>query len=193
MRHRIAVIGTSETTRSVALLLVARDDSHVLLTGEDGRPLQAAATALGVEPSVDGPVHVTELTAADLVVVCEADGVPVHEVRQRAPSALLIVATADPEGDARSLQDHLRWPRQRVIGIDAQAAGAPAAQRAAAAVRLVNFVLADRGQTVEATVQRTAEGGDGAWGSVPVMIGAVGVRSIPADGVAPGLSLPAGA
>jgi malate/lactate dehydrogenase len=178
MRHRVAVIGTSETTRSVALLLVARDDSQVLLTGEDGGALQAAAAALGVEPRVDGPVDVTELTGTQVVVVCEPDGVPVQELRTRAPHALLIVATADPEADARALQDHLRWPRQRVIGIDACAAAGAAPQRAAAAVRLVDFVLADRGRTVEATVQRTAEGGAGSWGSVPVTLGAVGVQSI---------------
>jgi hypothetical protein len=178
MRHRVAVTGTSETTRSVALLLVIRDDSQVLLTGEDGGALRAAATALGVEPRVDGPVPVAELTGARLVVVCEPDGVPVQELRTRAPDALLIVATADPEGDARTLQDHLRWPRQRVIGIDAGAAGASAPERAAAAVRLVDFVLADRGRTVEVTVQRTAEGGSGSWGSVPVTLGAVGVQSI---------------
>ncbi len=178
MRHRIAVVGTSETTRAVALLLVCRDDGHVLLTGEDGDALRAAAASIGVEPRVEGPVDVQELTAATIVVVCEADDVPASELRRRAPDALLIVATVDPAGDARALQDQLRWPRQRVIGIDAGAAAAAPAARAAAAIRLVDFVLADRGAVVEASVQTTAEGGDGSWASVPVRLGAVGVQAI---------------
>jgi hypothetical protein len=175
MRHRVAVIGTSETARCVALLLVARDDCHVLLTGEDGQALQAAATALGVEPRVEGPVDVTALTAATLAVVCDAEAVPVRELRDRAPAALLVIATGAPEADGRAMQELLRWPRQRVLGVDTASAAGPATHRAAAAVRLVDHVLADRGRTVEATVQRTAEGGEGSWVSVAVTVGACGV------------------
>jgi len=179
MRHRVAVIGGSEAARSTALLLVARDDSHVLLTQEDGHPLRAAAAALGVEPRVDGPVDVGELTAAAVLVVCDIADVAVDELARRAPDALLVVATPEPEADARALQDRLRWPRQRVLGIDTASAAGPATHRAAAAVRLVAFVLADRGRLVEATVQTTATGGTDGWGSVPVIVGAVGVLSIP--------------
>ncbi|MCW2957247.1 MAG: hypothetical protein JWP18_50 [Solirubrobacterales bacterium] len=178
MRHRVAVIGTSETARCVALLLVARDDCDIVLTGEDGDALQAAALALGVEPRVAGPVDVSELTAAAVAVVCDTDQAPVYELRERAPAALLILATTDPEGDARQMQDLLRWPRQRVFGIDAASAKAPSTQRAAAAVRLVDHVLADRRRRVEATVQCTAEGGEGSWASVPVALGAQGVTAI---------------
>lgn len=179
MRHRVAVIGGSEAARSTALLLVARDDSHVLLAQEDAGPLRAAAVALRVEPRVDGPVDVTELTAAAVVVVCDVADVAVEDLASRAPDALLVVATPQPEADARALQDRLRWPRQRVIGIDTASAAGPPTQRAAAAVRLVDHVLADRGRTVEATVQTTATGGTDGWGSVPVTVGAAGVRSIP--------------
>ena len=105
MRHRVAVIGGSEAARSTALLLVARDDSHVLLTQEDGHPLRAAAAALGVEPRVDGPVDVGELTAAAVLVVCDIADVAVDELARRAPDALLVVATPEPEADARALQD----------------------------------------------------------------------------------------
>jgi hypothetical protein len=180
MRHRVAVIGTSETARSVALLLVARDDCLLVMTGEDATALRAAAVALGAEPRVDGPVPVTELTAAVIAVVCDADQVPVHELRDRAPAALLVVATTDPVGDARTLQDSLRWPRQRVLGVDAEAAAGAPVHRAAAAVRLVDHVLADRRRTVQATVQTTAEGGEGSWASVPVTVGAPGALVIDA-------------
>lgn len=180
MRHRVAVIGTSETARSVALLLVARDDCLVVMTGEDGAGLRAAAVALGAEPRVDGPVAVTELTAAVIAIICDAGQVAVHELRDRTPAALLIVATADPVGDARALQDSLRWPRQRVLGVDAEAAAGTAVHRAAAAARLVDHVLADRRRTVEATIQTTAEGGAGSWASVPVTVGAQGALTIDA-------------
>jgi malate/lactate dehydrogenase len=178
MRHRIAVIGTSECTRSVALLLVARDDSHVLLTGEDAAGLQAAAVALAVEPRVEGPVAVPALTAADIVVVCDGEAAPAVQLRLRCPDALLVIATPEPAVDAAALQATLRWPRQRVIGVDAAAAAGPPAERAAAAVRLVDHILADRGRTVEATVQTTAAGGPGSWASVPVRVGAVGVQAL---------------
>lgn len=175
MRHRVAVLGTSEATRMLALLLVARDDCHVVLDAEDGEALAAAARALGVEPRVQGPVDVTDLTAAQVVVVVEAAGVDAADLGRRAPGALLVVATAAPEADARTLQQTLRWPRQRVIGLDAEAAQGSAAQRAATAARLVDRVLADRGATVPATVQ--TDHAD-AWGSVPVRLGAVGVLAI---------------
>lgn len=178
MRHRIAVIGSSECTRSLALLLIARDDSHLLLTGEDGEPLQAAARALRAEPRVEGPVAVETLTAADIVVVCDGQAVPADELRTRCPDAVLIIATAEPAEHGRLLQDELRWPRQRVIGVDAAAAGGSATYRAAAAARIVDHLLADRCRTIDATVQTTAQGGPGSWGSVPVRIGAVGVQSI---------------
>lgn len=174
MRHRVAVTGSSETARSVALLLVARDDCHVLLTGEDGTALQAAATALRVEPRVEGPVDVTALTGAAIVVACDVDEALVREVRDRAPAALLVVATDAPEADGRAMQHLLRWPRQRVIGIDPASAAAAATQRAAAAVRLVDHILADRGHLVEATVQCTADGDD-SWNAVEVNIDARGI------------------
>ncbi len=175
MRHPVAVVGSSETARCVALLLVARDDCRVLLTGEDGDALRAAAVALGVEPQVDGPVAAPALTAVTIAVLCEPDAATVRELRDRAPAALLVLATTTPEADARAAQDVLRWPRQRVLGIDAASAAAPATQRAAAAVRIVDHVLGDRGRTVEVTVQQTAEGGEGSWASVPVTLGARGV------------------
>lgn len=177
MRHRIVVIGTSETARAVALLLVARDDCHLLLTGEDGAALQAAAVALAAEPRVDGPVPAHELTAADVVVVCEGQVPPAEDLRIRCPDTVLIVATADVAADARALQDELRWPRQRVLGIGAGAATGPSTRRAAAAVQLVDHVLADRDRTVEVTVQTTAQGGEGSWGSVPARIGARGIQA----------------
>lgn len=180
MRHRIVVIGTSETARGVALLLLARDDCHVLLTGEDGAGLQAAARALAVEPRVEGPVPAHELSAAAVVVLCDGQPAPTAELRVRCPDTLLVVATGDPAGDAQALQDELRWPRQRVFGVDAGAAAGPCTHRAAAALRLVDHVLADRGRTVEATVQRTAQGGAGSWASVPVRLGAVGIEAIEA-------------
>lgn len=183
MRHRIAVIGTSECTRSLALLLVARDDGHLLLTGEDGEPLRNAACALRVEPRVDGPVDVETLTAADIVVVCEGQEVPTRELRTRCPDAILIIATTEPAEHGRLLQDELRWPRQRVIGVDAEAAAGSPTHRAAAAARLVDHLLADRCRTIEATVQTTAQGGPGSWGSVPVKIGSVGVQAIEAAAV----------
>lgn len=180
MRHRIAVIGTSESTRSAALLLMVRDDCRLLLTGEDGGALQAAAIALGVEPRVEGPVGVESLTGAHLVLVCDGQPVPVAELRTRCPDALLVIATAGPAEDGRLLQDELRWPRQRVLGIDAAAAAGPPPQRAAAALRLIDHVLADRGRSVEATVQTTAQGGVGSWQSVPVRVGAAGVLALEA-------------
>jgi hypothetical protein len=180
MRHRIVVVGTSETARSVALLLVARDDCHVLLTGEDGTGLQAAARALAVEPRVEGPVADHELTAAAVVVLCDGQPAPAAALRTRCPDTLLVVATADPAADAQALQGELRWPRQRVLGVDAVAAAGPCTQRAAAALRLVDHVLADRGRTVEAIVQTTAQGGDGSWASVSVRLGAAGIQAIEA-------------
>ncbi len=175
MRHRVAVLGTSEATRMLALLLVARDDCDLVLDAEDGGPLQSAARALGAEPRVQGPVDATALTAVALIVVGESAGVDAADLGRRAPDALLVVATATPQDDARGLQATLRWPRQRVLGIDANAANGPAAQRAAAAARLVDCVLADRRCSVPATVQTDHAG---AWGSVPVRLGAVGVLAI---------------
>lgn len=177
MRHRIVVVGSSETARAVALLLVARDDCHLLLTGEDGGGLAAAAVALATEPRVEGPVPAHELTAADLVVVCDGQTPPADDLRIRCPDTVLVVATPDVADAARALQDELRWPRQRVLGIAAGAASGPATRRAAAAVQLVDHVLADRGRTVEVTVQTTAQGGDGSWASVPARIGARGIQA----------------
>ncbi|WP_354698685.1 hypothetical protein DSM112329_04375 [Paraconexibacter sp. AEG42_29] len=183
MRHRIALVGSSECTRNVALLLLLRDDCHVQLSREDAGGLKAAAGALGVEPRVEGPVPIAALTAAPIVIVCDGERVPVAELAKRCPDALLIVATSDPLTDAAALQEALSWPRQRVIGLDATAAAGSPAERAAGAVRLVDHVLADRGRVLEATVQVTALGGPESWASVPARIGAVGLQAIDAPPV----------
>lgn len=178
MRHRIALIGSSECTRSVALLLLLRDDCHVLLSGEDAVGLRAAAIALGVEARVEGPVPVDALTAAPIVIVCDGEPPPVEELARRCPDALLLVATSDPLVDAPALQSTLRWPRQRVIGLDVVAASRSPVERAAYTVRIVDHVLADRGRMLEAVVQVAALGGTESWASVPVRLGAVGLQSI---------------
>lgn len=178
MRRTVAVIGSSECTRSLALLLMLRDDAHVMLAGEDADGLRAAARSLGVEPRVEGPVPVQDLTAADVVVLCEGQAPPVDELRARCPDALLVIATTAPAMDGPALQERLLWPRQRVIGVDVLSAAGPPVERASAAARIVDHVLADRGRTLEATVQVSARGGADAWATVPVRIGGVGLQAI---------------
>ncbi len=159
----------------LALLLVARDDCDLVLGAEDGEALAHAARSLGVEVRVQGPVEATALTAARIVVVVEPASVDAADLGRRAPDALVVVATATPEPDARTLQDTLRWPRQRVVGIDAGTAAGPPVQRAAAAAHLLDCVIADRQCQAPATVQTDH---DGAWGSVVVRLGAVGIVAI---------------
>lgn len=175
-RRKIAVTSSGEVTRLVALLLALRDDAELVLLHEDAGPLHGAAIPLGFTARAVGPVPWTDTTGADVVVVLDEEDGTGEELARRCPDALLVVATADSAATLTALQDTLRWPRRRLLGLPAGlvAAGGPA--QAAGVAQLIDFVFADRREELDAVVLHTGEHGLQGFHVATVEVGGDGVE-----------------
>ena len=110
-----------------------------------------------------------EISGADVVVIAASDGDEWGEaIRDRAPNAVLVVIGDSPE----PLCEKTLFPRARVIGVGDQ--------KAADAV--VDAVVNDSNKEMDAVVRCLGERGiDDDFATVPVRIGAGGVREIRED------------
>jgi hypothetical protein len=108
-----------------------------------------------------------ELSGADVVVLeGEGDG-PLHElVRDRAPSAIVLVVGASPQ----PVCEATLFPRGRIIGVEADPA---------LVSRVIDSIVFDRGEEFETVVRCQGERGiDDEFARVPVRVAASGVVEI---------------
>src|SRR4051794_39343352 len=118
MRRKITVIGSSEASRSLAAALGEGDIADVVTVNEGD--------------------DLARSSGSDIVVLSDGSEVAQagREVTRYAPGAVVLVATADAEGDCAVALEATLLPRGRVLGLP----GADGAQVRAAA----QAVLFDR-------------------------------------------------
>ena len=107
-----------------------------------------------------------EISGADVVVVAAEDSDEwAEQIRDRAPNSVAVVVGGTPH---RVCETTL-FPRARIIGVADQAA----------AEQVVDAVVNDLDKEIEAVVRCEGERGiDGEFASVPVRVGAGGIREI---------------
>lgn len=175
MRRRIAIIGSGEIARTVALVLLRRDDCDLTLVGETDADLRSAAGLLGVEPRVrSGSLDAT--TAAELLVLLEVGEKAAALLGVHCPDAVAYVASAQPVSDCARLQGVLRWPRSRLFGRPAGDAG-PALVVAQIA-QVVDHMLAERVAPVEVTALGRGPDEHAGWATVDAVLGNDGIRAL---------------
>src|SRR5215217_915649 len=132
MRRKVTVVGGGNVGASCAQRFAERDYADVVVIDSDaeraGRlavDINVAAAINSYAPVVIGTDRVEELSGSDIVVIAvdhsegneEVAADLAGEVRDRAPDAVVIVASNPLEGVCHAVYDVLEFPRERVIGL----------------------------------------------------------------------------
>lgn len=128
MRRKVTVVGAGNVGATCAQRLAERDYADVVLVDTAAERAQAlaldlnvAAAMVGYEPTVVGTDRFEELSGSAVVVLAfdgaqDASAVAA-EVRDRAPDAVVLVASNPLEAVCHSVYDVLQFPRERVVGL----------------------------------------------------------------------------
>ena len=132
MRRKITVVGAGNVGATCAQRIAERDYARVVLIDAEGDraaragvDVNVAAAIRGYAPSVIGTDNLEELSGSQIVVIAidaggnepaVAAGIA-EEVRDRAPDAVVIVASNPLEAVCHSVYDVLQFPRERVMGM----------------------------------------------------------------------------
>jgi malate/lactate dehydrogenase len=178
MRRRVTCTASTRTGEIAALLIAQLDLTDlVLLSGPKGlaEDLASAALSQSYEPRVRAGAWV-DAAGSDLVVLDAVADDTAAEIAGRCSGAVVIVATPEPIADVERLLAGTHLPRARIIGVAVQDAGPITA--AARATEIVDAVLRDRRQTLDAVVQVLGEDGASAVVVREARIGAGGLQAI---------------
>src|SRR5215213_9372167 len=132
MRRKVTVVGGGNVGAACAQRFAERDYADVVVIDTDevgaarlGVDINVAAAISGYSPSVLGTSRYEELSGSDIVVIAidagddnaDVAAALAAEVRDRAPDAVVLVASNPLEGVCHAVYDVLEFPRERVLGL----------------------------------------------------------------------------
>src|SRR5215213_9629923 len=132
MRRKITVLGAGNVGATCAQRLAERDYADVVLIDIEAErgprlavDLNVAGAITGYAPRILGTDNYEELSGSSIVVLAidaGEDNADVAaalgaEVRDRAPDAVVIIASNPLEGVCHAVYDVLEFPRERVLGL----------------------------------------------------------------------------
>jgi malate dehydrogenase len=128
MRRKVTVVGAGKVGAACAQRIAERDYADVVvIDSQEGRAarialdLNVASAVASYVPGVRGGAGFAELSGSDVVVLAvdPPDGLEAvaAEVRDRAPDAVVVVASNPLEPVCHSVYTVLQFPRERVVGL----------------------------------------------------------------------------